>query len=247
MATIKLIVCDMAGTTVRDDGEVEGCFADACARVGIEIGADRIKAMQGWAKRHVFEILWTEILGPNHPRLDDRIDDSYAVFRKILENHYQTHPIVPTEGALELFEYCHRRGIRVALTTGFYRKVTDIILDRLGWLEGLNADYVSNGAGIIDCSVASDEVAAGRPEPDMIILAMRKLGIKDPQSVVNVGDTPSDLQSGRKAGVLASYGLTNGTHSSILLEPWDNDGLLPSIAHLISQIELLTSASIDAR
>lgn len=246
MKRIKLVVCDMAGTTVRDESEVETCFARACAQTGIAISAERIKAVQGWAKRYVFQVLWTEILGENHPDLDNKIEHSYTVFKTILEKHYRDSSIVPTEGALEFFAYCKQNGIKVALTTGFYREVTDIILEKLGWLRGLDANRVSDGTATVDCSVASDEVAVGRPAPDMIFLAMEKLGIHDREEVISVGDTPSDLQCGRNAGIRATYGLTNGTHPAVLLQPYDNDGLLPSIAALPAQIELL-NAAVHAR
>lgn len=246
MKQIKLVVCDMAGTTVRDASEVESCFAQACTQTGLQISAERIKAVQGWSKRYVFQVLWTETLGEGHPGLTENIEHSYRVFKTILEKHYHENPIVPTEGALDFFSYCKTNGIKIALTTGFYRLVTDIILEKLGWLQGLNAEYVSDGTTIIDCSVAGDEVAAGRPAPDMIFLAMEKLGITDPETVVSVGDTPSDLQCGRNAGIRATYGLTNGTHSVELLRPYDNDGLLASIADLPAQIEQL-NAAVHAR
>ena len=204
MKQIKLVVCDMAGTTVRDESEVETCFAQACAQTGLHISAERIKAVQGWSKRYVFQVLWTETLGENHPELDEKIEHSYQAFKTILEKHYTENPIVPTEGALDFFAYCKRNDIKIALTTGFYRHVTNIILEKLGWLTGLNAEYVSDGSAVIDCSIASDEVRAGRPAPDMIFMAMKKLNITDPEAVVSVGDTPSDLLCGRNAGIRAT-------------------------------------------
>lgn len=226
----------MAGTTVRDESEVETCFAQACAQTGLDISAERIKAVQGWSKRYVFQVLWTEKLGQSNPDLEERIEASYQLFTQILEKHYSDNPIVPTEGALAFFQFCKENDIKIGLTTGFYRKVTNIILEKLGWLQGLDANHVSDGSAVIDCSIASDEVQAGRPAPDMIFLCMKKLNITDPDTVISVGDTPSDLQSGRNAGIRATYGLTNGTHSQQLLMPHDNDGLLPSIDALIPEI-----------
>lgn len=241
MKKIQLVVCDMAGTTVRDESEVESCFAKACAATGLDISAERIKAVQGWSKRYVFQVLWTEKLGEGHPELENHIETSYKLFKEILEEHYHDNAIVPTDGALEFFKYCHENEIKIALTTGFYRKVTDIILQKLGWLQGLDSNYVSNGTAVIDCSIASDEVEQGRPAPDMIFLAMEKLHITDREAVISVGDTPSDLQCGRNAGIRATFGLTNGTHPPELLEPHDNDGLLPRIDALIGEIQKINS------
>ena len=243
MKKIQLVVCDMAGTTVRDESEVETCFALACAQSGLDISASEIKAVQGWSKRYVFEVLWTQKLGVEHPELESRIGTSYILFTQILEKHYIENPIVPTEGALAFFTFCKDNNIKIGLTTGFYRKVTNIILEKLGWLAGLNENYVSDGNAVIDCSIASDEVQVGRPAPDMIFLCMEKLGVTDPDAVICVGDTPSDLLSGRNAGIKATFGLTNGTHSQELLTPYGNDGLLPSIDALIPEIGRLNAAA----
>lgn len=90
MQAIKLVVFDMAGTTVTDHHEVERCFAEAAASTGLTVTAERILAMQGLAKRFVFETLWTEQLGDDNPAIPAQVDRSYAAFKHILENHYLT-------------------------------------------------------------------------------------------------------------------------------------------------------------
>lgn len=210
---IKLVICDMAGTTVRDEHEVEYCFARSAQQSGLDMTDDEILAVQGWAKRHVFETFWERQVGSRNTEWLSQVDQSYTLFRGILEEHYLTQEIVPTEGCLDLFRFLRNQGIAIALTTGFYRKVVDIILHRLGWLED----------GIIDLSIASDEVVEGRPAPDMIRKAMDLLQIADRKKVINIGDTPSDIQSGKNAGVLLSCCLTNGTHSAAQLKPFEPD------------------------
>ncbi|MBO2011310.1 HAD family hydrolase [Hymenobacter negativus] len=239
MGPLQLVVLDMAGTTVRDQHEVEACFAQAAAATGLQATASRILAAQGQAKRAVFEQLWLEQLGTaaQAEELTACVDHSYQIFQDVLETHYRTQPVLPTQGCRELLAFLKSRGIRIALTTGFYRKVTDIILHRLGWDQGLDAQYRGNEHAIIDLSIASDEVAVGRPAPLMIKKAMQVFGITDPQQVINVGDTPSDLESGRQAGCRYSLGLTNGTHTREQLAVCPNDGLLASLAELQQLLE----------
>ena len=238
MPSLQLVVLDMAGTTVRDQHEVEACFAQAAAATGLAASAERVLAVQGQAKRFVFERLWAEQLGPVAPAmLASRVDESYRAFRRILEDHYRTQEVVPTEGCLDLFAFLKNHGIRIALTTGFYRTVTDLILHRLSWDVGLNAARLGSANSLIDLSLASDEVAEGRPAPLLIQRAMQLLGVTDPQRVINVGDTPSDLESGRRAGCARSLGLTNGTHSRQQLAQYPNDGLLASLTELQQQLQ----------
>lgn len=235
MRSIELVVFDMAGTTVQDQHEVEICFLQAAQQTGLAVTPERVLALQGYAKRYVFDLLWHEQLGETAD-VQAKVDKSYQTFCHILENHYRQNPVLPTEGCLEIFAFLREQNIKIALTTGFYRKVADIILGKLGWLQTLNEQYVGDGTGIIDASITPDVVPQGRPEPYMIQYAMQLFGIDDAQRVINVGDTPADLISGLRAGVKYSLGVTNGTHTENQLNLYQNDGLIPNIAALKNYI-----------
>jgi phosphonatase-like hydrolase len=225
---IRLLVSDMAGTTVCDNDEVLFCFRKACLDTGILASDERLNALMGVSKLEVFHLLWGEQLSAREEKnIPALADSSYRHFCVILENYYLTHPVVPTEGALDVFEWCRRQGIRVALNTGFYRKVTDIILEKLDWRPGREIDLV----------ITSDEVPQGRPAPFMIRKAMAHFGFENPLEVVKVGDTPVDLAEGRNAGCLFSIAVTNGTHRADQLAEYDHDGLLPSMAALPAWLE----------
>jgi phosphonatase-like hydrolase len=233
MSKIKLVVFDMAGTTIKDNKEVESCFSQACSQTGLLVSEDRILALQGYSKIEVFRKLWDEKIGTEHPEYEENVFTSYDYFCDVLEFHYKNSPIAPTIFCLETFKYLRENNIKIALTTGFYRNVSNIILEKLGWLNGLNKDYlnVSNTA-IIDFSICSDEVFSGRPEPFMIFKAMKMFGISDPSEVINVGDTPVDLESGRNAKVGFNLAIINGTHTREQLQDFENDGLLNNISEL---------------
>ena len=232
MRDFALVCFDMAGTTVRDVGEVRHCFDAAARETGLTASPERLLALMGRSKRLVFEILWSEELGMDrsgtarpgtarpgmdHAELTQRVDTSYAAFRRILEQHYETSPVEPSEGCLECFDWLHAAGIPFCLTTGFYRQVTDIILRRLGW-EIL--------------SVSSDEVPKGRPAPYLIHRGMALTGAEDVRKVVTIGDTPSDLRAGRNAGCGWTLGITSGTHTREQLAALPNDGLIHTLAEL---------------
>ncbi len=236
---IKLVMFDMAGTTVRDNDEVLFCFSKACRQEGLITEDKRLNALMGVSKLEVFQILWREALGETiQPKvIETQAHQSFLAFREILEDYYHNNPVFPTDGALEVFEWLRQRDIKVALNTGFYRIVTNIILNKLGWLAGLNQQYVGDVNSIIDYSITSDEVPLGRPEPYMIQKAMSVFGLSDPKEVIKVGDTPVDLAEGRNAGCAASIAVVNGTHSREALEVLDNDGLLGSILELPDWIE----------
>jgi phosphonatase-like hydrolase len=218
MKSVDLVCFDMAGTTVLDHGEVGDCFEAAARETGLPVVREKIQAQMGRAKRLVFEILWTDEIGPAHPDLVTRVDASYDAFRRILEDHYETTPVQPTPGCLECFGWLRASGVKIGLTTGFYRRVTDIILGRLNWPA-------------IPC-VTSDEVPKGRPAPYLIHRTMAQLGAEDVRRVVTIGDTPSDLQAGRNAGCGWTLGITSGSHTREQLAAVPNDGLIHTLAEL---------------
>lgn len=237
MNKFDLVVFDMAGTTVRDLNEVETCFLKAAELTGLYAPNERIVSMMGWSKRLVFETLWSEQMkGANKEDIERKIYNSYNSFCSILENHYSMNPVLPVEGCISVFDELKRKGIKIGLTTGFYRKVTDIILTRLGWEKGLNKEYLQTENGHIDCSVSSDQVSLGRPAPFMIYKTMEKLQITNVKRVINIGDTPSDLQSGHNASVGLNLGVSYGTHSCEQLKNLPNDSIIDSIEQLLDFI-----------
>ena len=66
----------------------------------------------------------------------------------------------------------------------------------------------------------------------MIFRAMETAGIDDVRQVVNVGDTPFDLQAGSNAGVRGVVGVLTGFHGKDRLEREPHTHILPTIAEL---------------
>lgn len=174
MSKIQLVVFDMAGTTVQDKGEVQRCFFAAIQETPLEVSAEAINSMMGWPKKLVFQTLWQQYLGESHPDYLDAVEHSFNKFKQILEAHYQTQSVQPTAGCLPVFQWLKSQAIHMALNTGFYREVTNIILERLGWRQGLDHQYVGAEAAMIQVSVTPSEIYnnEGRPAPFMIQKAM---------------------------------------------------------------------------
>jgi phosphonatase-like hydrolase len=119
----------------------------------------------------------------------------------MLEDHYQNNGVVPIPGVAATFEWLLHHNIHIATRTGFYRELKDLILKETGWQR------------IFRASVCSTDVALGRPAPFMIFHAMEAAQVTDVSQVINVGDTPLDLQAGVNAGVRGVIGVLTGTHT----------------------------------
>lgn len=226
---IELLVFDMAGTTVLDQREVEKCFFEAIQQTGLYSSHDEINAMMGWSKITVFETLWRrQLQDAPEAFVQQKIQQSFSIFKRILENYYRTQPVYSTSGTPEIFEYLHHKGVKIALTTGFYREVTDIILHRLGW---------DRAQSPVNTVVSSDQVLRARPAPFMVFRAMEQCGVDDVRKVIKIGDTPSDLAEGMNAGCYLSCGITNGTHSHTQLAACPHDALFDDMHQFRSFLE----------
>ncbi len=226
MSTIDLVVFDVAGTTIQDDGQVVDAFTAALTRNGIPVTRGELLRWRGASKRKVLRVFVEGRFGPNDPENTARTERIYVEFRELLERRFADHAARPIYGAEEAFLWLRDRGIKVALTTGFYRKLVDIILDTLHW-----------GPDVIAASVASDEVPTGRPGPYMIFRAMEATGVTDVRRVIKVGDTAFDLMAGRNAGVLGVVGVLSGSQGVEQLGAVRHTHIIPSVAELPNLLE----------
>jgi phosphonatase-like hydrolase len=226
MSRIQMIVFDMAGTTVRDDGGVVNtAFREALGACACDdLGYDEINAVMGMEKRDAIRRLLRARVAEGGGALEERVDAVYDEFVARMVEHYRTAPGVGTiDGAEDTFAALRALGVKVALDTGFPRVIADTILARLQW-----------GERHIDASITSDEVANGRPSADMIRALMVRLGVRNPASVAKVGDTPADLDEGVTARCGLVVGVTFGSHtvSQLAAHP---SARLPQV-HLIGDI-----------
>lgn len=216
MQSLKLVVFDMAGTTVQDNGEVPQAFTDALAAHGLTVTPEQLNRVRGSSKRQaVFDLL------PDTPERAQRAAVIYRSFCEHLAHRYQTDGVTPVEGAAPVFAWLRAQGIRVALNTGFDRDITTLLLTALHWNEG-----------VVDAVICGDDVRQGRPAPYLIFHAMEAVGATNVQHVMNVGDTVLDLQAGNNAGVRWNVGVLSGAHSRAQLEAVPHTQLLTSVAAL---------------
>jgi phosphoglycolate phosphatase len=195
--SIRLACLDMAGTTVADDGLVLAAFAAALDALKVEDETERARMTQyvvdtmGESKITVFRALF--------PGDEAAAQQGNASFETAYSAKISLTRALP--GAVETFEQLRAEGIKIALTTGFSRGTVDALLEHLGW------------HGLVDLSLTPGEVGGrGRPHPDMILAAAARLADDDPRAVAVVGDTVSDIRSGRNAGAAIVAGVLTGAH-----------------------------------
>jgi phosphonatase-like hydrolase len=215
MKDCKLVVFDMAGTTVKDNGQVPQAFTTALAEHGLTITPEQLQRVRGASKRQAVRQLL-----PDGPERAARAERIYITFCEQLARRYSTEGVEAIDGAAQVFAWLRAQDIQVALNTGFDRDITRLLLTALQWRDA------------VDAVVCGDDVQQGRPAPYLIFHAMEATGTTNVQQVMNVGDTVLDLQAGHNAGVRWNIGVLSGAHAREQLEQAPHTHLLPSIAAL---------------
>ncbi|MEU5692744.1 phosphonatase-like hydrolase [Actinosynnema sp. NPDC020468] len=214
--SVDLVVFDMAGTTVLDDGLVERAFRRALPDAGEE-QVRYVRDTMGQSKIVVFRaLLGEETLAQ---RANAAFEVAYAEL--VAEGH-----CAPVPGAVEVITDLRARGVKVAFGTGFSRATQQVILSALGWTE--LADFTTTPA----------EAGRGRPYPDMVLAAVLGLGLTDVRSVAVVGDTPSDVLSGLRAGARVVAGVLTGASSPEDLAAAGATHVLASVRDLPAVLDL---------
>jgi phosphonatase-like hydrolase len=219
---IELVVFDVDGTTVREDGGVNECIRKALAAVGIPSTREEVDLLARVPKAVAIRTLIAKTIGTERAT-EELVSEVHADYLHRVTDHYRRAArLEPMPHAEETLVRLKRAGVRIALDSAFGRVVLDAILDRLGWKT----------TRLIDATVASDEVGRGRPYPDMILRAMALAGVRRTEAVAKVGDTPSDLEQGASAGCGLVIGVMNGSHTAQQLRHSPH-------THLISHLGVL--------
>lgn len=228
MSSIQLVVFDIAGTTVRDNGQVAGAFIAAFRDFKFEMPVAEVKKVMGFRKIDAITLL----IGKFYPEFKDDdilIDRIHTRFIDTMIDFYHNDAgLAPLPHAEEVFATLHRKGIRIALNTGFTRSITDTILHRLRW---------DDRNPYIDKVICSDEVTNGRPYPDMIRTLVTDLGITSPDQVLKIGDTEVDVEEGRNAGCGTVVSVTTGAYTRGQLEAYHPDFIIDDLRELLPIIE----------
>ncbi|KAF2413550.1 haloacid dehalogenase [Microbacterium sp. B35-04] len=215
---VELVVLDMAGTTVRDDGVVERAFERAANETGVAErmpwaeALDYVRRTMGQSKIDVF----THLAGGDTARAVD----ATTAFERAYADLIAEEGVEPIAGAQRTLEQLRATGLSVVLTTGFAPTTRDAILDSLGW------------RALVDAALSPVDAGRGRPAPDLVLTAVIRSQASSVASVVVVGDTTSDVASGRAAGAGLVVGVLTGAHDRAALTAAGADAVIDDVSAL---------------
>ena len=214
---VKGVIFDWAGTVV-DHGSrapvatLEAIFGSA----GVPITVAEARASMGIAKKeHIHAILrmdrvreaWKGVHGVNPGEAE--LDKLYAEFIPRQFDCLLKHSDV-IQGVPETVERLRARGLKIGSSTGYTRPM----------LEMLSAAAEKQGFRP-DAAFCPSDVPAGRPAPWMCFANAMRMGVYPMSAMVKIGDTPSDMEEGRNAGMW-TIGITRtGNETGLTQAEWD--------------------------
>ena len=220
---IELVVFDIAGTTVTDNGNVATSFINAFRSYGLSAHPKDVNAVMGFRKIDAIQLLLDKMnIKADSNGLVEKIHERFV--ESMVEFYNSDPSLAPMKDAEQVFAQLHNAGVKIALNTGFTKRITDTILERIRWNESQDIDAV----------ISSDEVPQGRPHPYMIRKIMEQVGVDDPRSVAKVGDTEVDVAEGRNAGCGVVISVTSGSCTRAELEKYHPDHIVDNLSSIPS-------------
>jgi phosphonatase-like hydrolase len=217
---IKMIVFDMAGTTIDEDNIVYKTLHKSINQFGVSVDLPAVLEI-GAGQEKLAAI--TDIV-TKYGTTDDlqKAGEMFAYFKHHLKSAYEEFDIKPMQNAQEVLTNLRSKNRWVVLNTGYDRSTAEFILNKINWK--LHTEY--------DLLVTATEVKNNRPAADMIQFAMNVFAISDPKEVVKIGDSKIDIEEGKNAHCLYSIGITTGAQTKSQLAEANPDAILDNLNEL---------------
>ena len=219
---VKMLVFDMAGTTINEKGIVYNTLYDTMKDYGLNV--ERYE-MHMWHGANKYEVL-NHYLGEKY-KDDDKIstdirEQLYTNFdNNLKERYFSSFDMKFIDDKMpDLFNSLREKDIKIALNTGYSKEIQTSIIEKLHMNECID-DYIS-----------SEEVQRGRPYPYMIHKLMERHNIENPNSVMKFGDTQKDVLEGINAHCIASIGVLSGADNEKQLQEANADHILNSVMEI---------------
>ena len=204
--TKKLLVFDMAGTVINENGLVYKTLYETLNSFSINVTQEDIKNMAG-ANKHEVICHYTShnSKSNNNDNLNRIIINKFENNLKCAYRKNMSISLIDPE-LKNHFENLRLSGYKIGLNTGYSRDLQSTIIKKLELEHS------------VDAYISSEDVTSGRPAPFMIYNLMNELNVKNTDEVVKIGDTINDILEGKNSKCETIGVLTGANNEDELLE-----------------------------
>ncbi|MAB72644.1 MAG: hypothetical protein CMJ54_09075 [Planctomycetaceae bacterium] len=204
-------IFDLDGTLIDTYDAHHAAWRTACAANGIELTPAMFAWSFGRTNPAIIRRFWADEgrAEPDDGTMERVAEAKETDFRTELDRSFPAMPGVP-----ELIAGLRERGVAVAIGTSAPRENLELAVDRLGI------------ADLIDASVCGGEVTLGKPDPEVFLLAAKRLGVPPDRCVV-VEDAGAGIDAAQAGGMssigIVSTGRTDAelAHADLVVDRFD--------------------------
>lgn len=182
--TFSGVMLDIDGTLVLSNDAQAQAWVEAFAAFGHELEFDRVRPLIGMGGDRII------------PKFLPGFSDQEGEGKKIADRRKElimdkfAPNLAPAKGSRDLVIKMQQQGLRLLIASSATSEELSVLL-KVAQVEDLLSQ---------DEATTSNDAEASKPEPDLIEVALDRLGIQA-ERVVMIGDSPYDIEAAQKVGV----------------------------------------------
>ena len=179
--TTGIVVFDLDGVIVDSEHVWDEVRARLADEWGGTYGDEAQRAMMGMSSTE-----WSRYMHDELGLRQSPAEIDAEVVRRMLARYRTSLPLVP--GAVDAVSRLHAGGARLAVASSSNRPLIETVLETAGIRT------------LFEVTVSSEEVARGKPSPDVYLEAARRLGVA-PGRCLAVEDSGNGIRAAHAAGM----------------------------------------------
>jgi len=178
----KGVIFDMDGVLIDSEPLYRRINSSLFSRFGFSLSNDEYSEFVGTSDKDMWQRLRKRY------NLTESIETINTIRREKHVNFFSAADLKPMNGAIELLEYIKRNDIKLALASSTPEEIVNIVMKRTGMNE------------YFKIRVCGDQVERSKPEPEIFIKAIEKLGIPKEDGII-IEDSENGVKAAVRAGV----------------------------------------------
>ena len=219
----RAVLFDLDGTLIDSAPDIAAAVNELLALSGR--GPLTVAAVTSMIGNGVEKLVERALNATGDPLRAQALEREQAAMLDIYARHL-TGLTTLLPGVRETLDTLRQNGIRLGLATNKQQRFIEAVFDHFG-LSSLFDVVIGGGPGIVK-----------KPAPDILIAAMQQLSAT-PSDTVMVGDSISDVQAAKAAGVRSV--IVRGGYTSVPAEQLGADIVIDNMTGLTAALESLKS------
>jgi phosphoglycolate phosphatase-like HAD superfamily hydrolase len=182
--TFAGVILDIDGTLVLSNDAHARAWVEAFATFGYNLEFDRVRPLIGMGG--------DRIIPKFLPGFSDKEGEGKKIAdrrKELIIDRFSVH-LAPAKGSRDLIIKMQQKGLRLLIASSATSQELSVLLKAARVDDLLSQDEATT----------SSDAESSKPEPDLVEVALDKLGMQADR-VVMLGDSPYDIEAAKKVGV----------------------------------------------